>query len=175
MRNVVDYTPEWRSLSLSYFGPQVLDSLAARAGLARSLDGADPGWSDRAAEGDGVGRAPGRGPRRGAQKTRRRSDRTLPVPRRQDAVARDHAGEEPVALPGCVSGRRHGDRLGDASGRRVVPARGGARAGDRVLPPNAAAKSRRARLRGEARAVAGSDPPLQARLREPHARLPAAR
>ena len=48
-----------------------------------------------------------------------------PVPRRQDAVAGDHAEEEPVALPGRVQRGRLGHRLGDADQGRELPACGG--------------------------------------------------
>ena len=43
-------------------------------------------------------------------------------------ISSDHAGEEPLALPGGLPGRWHGDRLGDAGRRDLVPACGGAAA-----------------------------------------------
>lgn len=61
--------------------------------------------------------------RRRAQAPRCRSDRPLPVPRRQDAVAGRESEEEPLP-PGRLSDRRHGDRLGDEDAVRVVPAPG---------------------------------------------------
>ena len=41
----------------------------------------------------------------------------LPVPRRPQAVAGGHAGNESVALPGRVQGRRLGHRLGHEDAR----------------------------------------------------------
>ena len=56
---------------------------------------------------------------RGIKLTRHgRTCRAVPVPRRPDAVAGHHSGEEPLALPGRVQRGRDGDRLGDA-GRGV--------------------------------------------------------
>ena len=56
---------------------------------------------------------------------RGRLARPLPVPRRPHALAGGESGQEPVALPGRVRHGRDGNRLGDAGGRGVVPARGG--------------------------------------------------
>src|SRR5688572_28557380 len=96
-----DVRRSYNLLSRSSTTKKLAADLDSTSGETR--DGQDPGRGDRAVEGDGVGRAARGSPRRGTQKARgRRSDRAMPVPRRQDAVARDHAGEESLALPRCL-------------------------------------------------------------------------
>src|SRR5882672_4005098 len=128
MRNAVDCTPIWRTLRPSYFASGVLDSFLPGRRFRRCRHATDRGRGDRAVEGGSGGRAPGRSARRGVRETWCGSARVLSVPRRQDALARRDAFEESVALPGRVSARWHGDRLGDEGRRRVVPTCGGAAA-----------------------------------------------
>ena len=52
----------------------------------------------------------------GAAQDRQGPGRQVPVPRRPDPVAGGDAGQEPVALPGGLSGRRQRRGLGDARG-----------------------------------------------------------
>src|SRR5256885_173852 len=89
-------------------------------------DGADPERGDRAVKERDRAGAPGGSARGGARAAGSGPARAVSLPRGQDAVSRDHACEEPLALLGRVPGGRHGDRLGDACGRGVVPPRGGA-------------------------------------------------
>ena len=61
--------------------------------------------------------AAGGGARDQARTPRSGPDRPVPFSRRSRAVACDHAGEEPVALPGRMPDGRIGDRLGDEEPR----------------------------------------------------------
>ena len=77
-----------------------------------------PDGGDRAAEAGGFGRAARRGSWSRAAAPRRRPHRTLPLSRRPRALARRHAGKEPLALPRSVPSGRLADRLGDEGRRR---------------------------------------------------------
>src|SRR5580693_3767620 len=71
-------------------------------------NGENPRARGRAAEAGGLRAAAGGGSGDQARASRCRPDRQMPVPRRPDALARHHAEEESLALPGRVQCRRDG-------------------------------------------------------------------
>src|SRR5258705_11066384 len=94
--------------------------------LEETAHGAYPGSGGGAAKERSVGAAPGGGARGDLHQAWGGSHRPLSVPRGSHAVPRRDADEEPLALPGGMSGGWDGDRLGDAGRGDLVPARGGA-------------------------------------------------
>ena len=117
-------------MSTRALGACVLDLTAFSS---EERDGPHPGAGSRAAKEGHLARAAGVREGHRAQTPRVEPARSLPLSRRPDAVARHHAGQEPLALPGGVPGGRERDRLGDAGRGRELPPCGGAFARRRSL------------------------------------------
>src|SRR6266403_1354947 len=91
----------------------------------RSTDGADRGGGDRAAKAGSLPRTSGRSAGCEAEAPRRGPHRTLSLPRRPLAEPGDQPEEKSLELSGRVPSRWRRGRVGDASGRRELPSRGG--------------------------------------------------
>src|SRR5260370_22873657 len=91
----------------------------------RSTDGANRGGGDRAAKAGSLPRTSGRSGGCEAEAARRGPHRTLSLPRRPLAEPGDQPEEKSLELSGRVPSRWRRGRVGDASGRRELPSRGG--------------------------------------------------